>query len=262
LNYRHREIDIDPRLGSSKNAADLKSMKQVFNTSVGKIEVSVDHSTRTLSVYRFDDAHQVVAGAIESWDHVDLLDVFSRHVGLPWSEASRVVREVREHNHALESLAARVGRARRERDEGRPLETAGISLRFVAVLLDTIIVFVPMFVVVGLLTGGGYSEHAEGYSNVGIDVGGGAFLLLLGLGIGYYVACEALTGMTVGKGMVGIRVVGEEGERVTFGAAVLRNLARLVDAFFFYLVAFVFAMQSPLRQRLGDRLAHTVVVRN
>ena len=247
---------------SQRRAADLASMKQVFNTSVGKIEVSVDHSSRTLSVYRFDDRHQVVAGAIESWDHVDLLDVFSRHMGLPWSEAGRVVGEVREHNLALESLAGRLEWARRERNEARPLETAGISLRFVAVLLDTIIVLLPMFVVVGLLTGGGYSEHGPGYSNVGIDVGGGAFLLLLGLGIGYYVACEALTGMTVGKGMVGIRVVGEAGERVTFGAAFVRNLLRLVDAFFFYLVAFVFAVQSPRRQRLGDRLAHTVVVRN
>jgi uncharacterized RDD family membrane protein YckC len=237
-------------------------MKQVFNTSVGKLEVSVDHTSRTLSAYRFDDGNQVVAGAIESWDHVDLLDVFSRHMGLPWSEASRVVSEVREHNLALESLGARLEWARRERAETRPLEAAGISQRFVAVLLDTIIVFVPMFVVVGLLTGGGYSEHSPGYSSVGIDVGGGAFMLLLALGIGYYVACEALTGMTVGKGMVGIRVVGDTGERVTFGAAVLRNLLRLIDAFFFYLVAFVFALQSPLRQRLGDRLAHTVVVRN
>jgi uncharacterized RDD family membrane protein YckC len=237
-------------------------MKQVFNTSVGKIEVSVDHNSRTLSVYRFGDQGEVVAGAIESWDHVDLLDLFSRHLGLPWSEAGRVVSEVREHNLALESLGGRLERARRERNEARPLETAGIPLRFVAVLLDTIIVFVPLAIVVGLLTGGGYSEHGPGYSNVGIDVGGGAFLLLLALGIGYYVACEAFTGMTVGKGMVGIRVMGEDGEHVTFGAAVLRNLLRLVDAFFFYLVAFVFAVQSPLRQRLGDRVAHTVVVRN
>lgn len=237
-------------------------MKEVFNTSVGKIEVSVDHNSRTLSVYRFDDQGQVVAGAIESWDHVDLLDVFSRHMGLPWSEASRVVSEVREHNLALESLGGRLERARRDRNEGRPLETAGISLRFVAVLLDTVIVFVPMFLVVGLLSGGFYSEQGPGYSNVGIDVSGGAFLLLVALGVGYYVVCEAVTGRTVGKGMVGIRVVGDDGEPVTFGAAVLRNLLRLVDAFFFYLVAFVFAVQSPLRQRLGDRVAHTVVVRN
>ena len=237
-------------------------MKQVFNTSVGKIEVSVDRESRTISIYRFDERHQVVAGAIESWDHVDLLDVFHRHIGLPWSEAGHVASEVRERNLAVGSLAARLDWSKRQRSEATPLEPAGIALRFVAVLLDTIIVFLPLFLVVGLLTGGGYSEHGPGYANVGVDVGGGAFLLLLALGVAYYVVCEALTGMTVGKGMVGIRVVGEGGDHLTLGAAVVRNLVRLVDGFLFYLVAFVFALQSPRRQRLGDRVAHTVVVRN
>jgi uncharacterized RDD family membrane protein YckC len=237
-------------------------MKQVFNTSVGTIEVLVDPDSRTISIYRFDEQHEVVAGAIESWDYVDLLDVFHRHIGLPWSEASRVASEVREGNLAVGSLAARLDWSKQQRSEATPLEPAGIALRFVAVLLDTIIVFLPLFAVVGLLTGGGYSEHGPGYTNVGIDIGGGAFLLALAIGIGYYVASEALTGMTVGKGMVGIRVVGEEDGRITFGAAVVRNLVRLVDGFLFYLVAFVFALQSPRRQRLGDRVAHTVVVRN
>jgi uncharacterized RDD family membrane protein YckC len=71
----------------------------------------------------------------------------------------------------------------------------------------------------------------------------------------------AATGATLGKRMVGIRVVGEDGEHVTIGAAIVRNLLRLVDALFFYLVAFVFAVTSTRGQRLGDRAAHTVVVR-
>jgi uncharacterized RDD family membrane protein YckC len=61
--------------------------------------------------------------------------------------------------------------------------------------------------------------------------------------------------------MVGICVVGEDGERVTFGAAVVRNLLRLVDGLFFYLVGFIFALVSTRGQRLGDRAAHTIVVR-
>ena len=54
--------------------------------------------------------------------------------------------------------------------------------------------------------------------------------MLLALGLGYYIVCEAATGATLGKRMVGIRVVGEDGDHVTFGAAVVRNLVRLVDA--------------------------------
>ena len=48
---------------------------------------------------------------------------------------------------------------------------------------------------------------------------------------------------------------------VTFGAALVRNLLRLVDALFFYLVGAIFALASPRGQRLGDRAAHTLVVR-
>jgi uncharacterized RDD family membrane protein YckC len=116
-------------------------------------------------------------------------------------------------------------------------------------------------IVVGLLSGGGHTETGNGYANARIDVGGKATLILLLLALGYYVVCEAATGATLGKRMVGIRVVGEDGEHLTFGAAIVRNLLRLVDCLFFYLVGGIFALTSPRRQRLGDRAAHTLVVR-
>jgi uncharacterized RDD family membrane protein YckC len=236
-------------------------VKQVFNTSVGTIQVSVDGESRTISIYRFDDEHHAIAAALESWDHVDLLEVLSRQVGLPLTEANRVAREVREQHVSLGSPAKRLERCRRDRGEWSSLENAGIPLRFVAVLLDVVLVFFPFAIVVGLMTGGGYAERDAGYANAGVNVGAKAVWLLLALGVAYYVACEALTGMTLGKRMVGIRVVREDGEHVTFGAAVVRNLLRLVDAFVFYLVGFLFALTSPRGQRLGDRAAHTIVVR-
>ena len=111
------------------------------------------------------------------------------------------------------------------------------------------------------MTGGGYAERGNGYANAGLNVGGNAVWMLLALGIGYYIACEGTTGATLGKRMVGIRVVGEDGEHVTFGAAVVRNLLRVIDALFFYLIGFLFALASTRGQRLGDRAAHTIVIR-
>jgi len=236
-------------------------MKQVFNTSVGTIEVLVDQSSRTISIYRFDDRHRASAAAIESWDHVDLLDALNRQVGIPLTEANRIATMVRDQNISLGSLADRLDESRRARAGWSSLENAGIPLRFVAVLLDAIIVFLPLSLVVGLLSGGWYSEHGPGYANAGINVGGNAFWLLLALGVGYYVVCEAATGATLGKRMVGIRVVDEDGDRLTLGASIIRNLLRLVDALFFYLVGFLFAVTSNRGQRLGDRAAHTIVVR-
>jgi len=235
-------------------------MKQSFNTSVGTIEVLVDRQDRTVSIYRFDAQNRPVAAAIESWDHVDLLDVLNRQVGLPLTEANRLAQAVREQHMSLGSLAERLEQGKRERG-WNTLEKAGIPLRFVAVLLDALIVFFPLGLVVGLLAGGGYRDRVGGYTDAGVNVGGNAFWLLLALGLGYYVVCEAATGATLGKRLVGIRVVGEDGEHVTFSAAVVRNLLRVIDALFFYLIGFLFALASTRGQRLGDRAAHTVVVR-
>src|SRR4051795_4823970 len=191
-------------------------MRQVFNTSVGTVEVMVDRESRMVSIYRFDDQHRAVAAAMESWDHVDMLDVLNRQAGVPLTEANRIAAAVREQNMSLGSLADRLAPAKRERGWSS-LENAGIPLRFVAVVLDALIVLAPLFVVVGLMSGGGYRREFNGQTNVGIDLSGSAFLLLLALGLGYYIVCEAATGATLGKRMVGIRVVGEDGERVTFG---------------------------------------------
>ena len=85
--------------------------------------------------------------------------------------------------------------------------------------------------------------------------------MIIVLVLAYYVFAEALTGMTLGKRLVGIRVVDEAGEHVGFGPAVVRNLFRLIDGFLFYLVGALFAFSPPKCQRLGDRAAHTLVVR-
>src|SRR5689334_1648521 len=235
-------------------------MRQIFNTSVGTVEVIVDRESDTVSVYRFDAEHRPVAAAMESWRHVDLVDVLNRQAGVPLFEATRIAAQLRDEHITRASFTERMQDGRRERGWSS-LENAGIPLRFVAVVLDALIVLAPLFVVVGLMSGGGYRSEFAGQTNVGIDLSGSAFLLLLALGLGYYIVCEAATGATLGKRMVGIRVVGEDGEHVTFGAAVVRNLVRVVDALFFYLVGFVSALLSKRGQRLGDRAAHTIVVR-
>lgn len=235
-------------------------MRHVFNTSVGAIEVLVDRDGDTVSIYRFDAEHRPVAAAMESWRHVDLVDALNRQAGVPMFEANTIAAELRAQHITTASFGERVQEVRRERGWAS-LENAGIPLRFVAVLLDALLVFVPLFIVLGLMSGGGYRSDFNGETNFGVDLGGRELLLLIALGIAYYVVCESAAGATLGKRMVGIRVVGEDGQALTFGAAMVRNLLRLVDALFFYLVGFVFAILSTRGQRLGDRAAHTIVVR-
>lgn len=239
----------------------FRTVKQSFSTSVGAVEVLVDEHSGVVSVYRFDAEHRPLAAAIESLDHSDLADILTRQAGVPSAEAHHIAAEVRARHTKLGSLAHRLEQREWGRREAPDVEAAGIALRFVAVLLDAVIVLFPLGIVVGLLGGGGYAESGDGYANAGVNVGGSAFWALLALATGYYVVCEAASGATLGKRMVGIRVVGEDGEHVTFGAALVRNLLRLVDCLFFYLVGALFALTSSRGQRLGDRAAHTVVVR-
>lgn len=61
--------------------------------------------------------------------------------------------------------------------------------------------------------------------------------------------------------MLGLRVVKTDGSPLGWSQAVIRNLLRVIDGLFSYLVGAILIWDSPLRQRLGDRAAKTVVVR-
>jgi uncharacterized RDD family membrane protein YckC len=139
------------------------------------------------------------------------------------------------------------------------MEYAGVARRFVAVVIDGF-VFVAISMVTGLLGGGAYSTSTASSYNAGVQIGNGPMLVALVLFFAYYVICEGFFGRTLGKRLLGLRVVAEDGSPIYLGAAFLRNLLRIVDAFFFYLVAAVSVWASPKRQRLGDRAARTFVV--
>jgi uncharacterized RDD family membrane protein YckC len=70
---------------------------------------------------------------------------------------------------------------------------------------------------------------------------------------------EASSGATLGKALVGIRVV-RTGQRGAIAASAVRNMLRIVDGFGFYLVGAIVASCSSYRQRLGDHCAGTAVV--
>ena len=70
---------------------------------------------------------------------------------------------------------------------------------------------------------------------------------------------EATFGATLGKAMVGIRVV-QTTERNPLAALAIRNLLRVVDGLGFYLVGAVVAGCSRIHRRLGDICAGTVVI--
>ena len=81
----------------------------------------------------------------------------------------------------------------------------------------------------------------------------------------YFIVLEGTVGQTVGKMLLGIQVVREgTGQTPGMGAATIRTLLRIIDAFPFflpYLVGFIVVLVSGKNQRLGDMVANTLVVR-
>ena len=81
------------------------------------------------------------------------------------------------------------------------------------------------------------------------------------LWVTYYAVLEGLFGATLGKRAVRLRVTDVNGHRIGWQAAIVRNLARLLDVLpFGYLLGGILTVVTRQHQRLGDRLAGTLVV--
>lgn len=91
---------------------------------------------------------------------------------------------------------------------------------------------------------------------------GGIWLLLLFfMEWGYFIVAEGFfRGKTIGKHVLGLRVIHDRGHPLTFWGAVLRNLLRAVDVMPLYGPGFISMVLTQRLQRMGDLVAGTVVI--
>jgi uncharacterized RDD family membrane protein YckC len=142
--------------------------------------------------------------------------------------------------------------------EVRRLGAAAIDLLILLVLQTWIN---DVFGVTRLTGGPPLHQAGGGYLYVTtvttVDVSWLALLMVV-----FFSVQEALFGATWGKLVAGVCVVDVDGRRPTLGAVLVRNILRLVDYWpLFYVAGIIAALGSPSRQRLGDRVARTLVVR-
>jgi uncharacterized RDD family membrane protein YckC len=131
------------------------------------------------------------------------------------------------------------------------LQYVGVGMRFLALLIDGIILGIigAVLGVIFRLTLG-TSAGTTVASSIGSIIG-----------IVYFFWLEATQGATLGKRMLGLRIVKIDGSPIGWSESIIRNLLRIIDGLFVYLVGAILIWTSPQRQRLGDRVAKTVVVR-
>lgn len=121
---------------------------------------------------------------------------------------------------------------------------AGFWRRFVAALLDGIIVGVIAFIVAAIL--GAEANAANG--------------IRILLGLLYYPYLEGSTGQTMGKKALGIRVVDlAGGGSIGYGRAFIRYIGRFVSGLVL-LLGYLWMLWDKEKQTWHDKFANSVVV--
>jgi uncharacterized RDD family membrane protein YckC len=137
---------------------------------------------------------------------------------------------------------------------------ASLGDRALAIALDTLVPLAA-FVAAGLWLAPAFGGMtASGFQLEGIP----ALIVIacaLVTALVYQMGFEGLAGTSLGKVVTGIGVTTVEGQRIGLRAAMVRNLMRFIDGLAVYLVAAVPVLLTRRRQRLGDLMAGTVVVR-
>lgn len=73
---------------------------------------------------------------------------------------------------------------------------------------------------------------------------------------------EWKTGTTLGHWTVGLKIVSENGQTLTLGQSLKRRISDLIDiSWCFGLVAFIVVKSTEKKQRVGDIIAKTLVVK-
>ncbi|GBE57535.1 RDD family protein [bacterium BMS3Abin01] len=152
------------------------------------------------------------------------------------------------------------------------LQPRGVGIRFLALLIDSLIFAAALAVITAVQGPQDGSCHASSFIGMNYTLNGKeSFYGLCGypalaffaVFLAYFILMEWLWGATLGKLTVGVRVRTGTGGSIGLKESLIRNLLRIVDAVPYclpYLLGAILVWSSRRRQRLGDMAAGTVVV--
>jgi uncharacterized RDD family membrane protein YckC len=145
-----------------------------------------------------------------------------------------------------------------------PLQYKSVGIRFVAILIDTIIISIIGSIItlpLGAATTATVNQQTGAISIA--PVYWIVVIMELIIAFLYFTILEGRYGQTVGKIILKLKVLKADGSPINYKDAGIRAVLRIIDEVPFvvpYLLGAIFIWSSDTKQRLGDRVAHTVVV--
>lgn len=141
-------------------------------------------------------------------------------------------------------------------------EYAGLWRRFLALLVDFLLFCVCFFPVTRLAKGVWLMSPTDHNWVRGWFITDPlclAFLVIMAL---YFVLLEGWFGTTLGKWVLGLRVIGTDGRLPGLRKSLVRNALRVVDSLpTLNILGAILIQRSEERARFGDRVAGTRVIR-
>jgi uncharacterized RDD family membrane protein YckC len=132
---------------------------------------------------------------------------------------------------------------------------APLTRRIAAGGIDSLAVFL-----LWLTFTGGWNKSVISWTTGVRSVPPTTLAYLVGIAFVYYFVLEWIFASTIGKWLLRLRVVGKDGDPCSLGASLKRNLFRFLDWLpLLYIVAALCILASHDRQRLGDKVASTMV---
>jgi uncharacterized RDD family membrane protein YckC len=144
-------------------------------------------------------------------------------------------------------------------------ELAGLGSRYVSLFIDHLIQFFVLSLLFLALVISHPNFTAQSPAELMRSVFAGVMMVFIFMvSFGYFIFFETIwSGQTPGKKYAQIQVIKDNGEPIGFIDALLRNMFRMVDFFpFYYYLGAGFIWFHKDRKRIGDIVAHTIVVRH
>jgi len=149
-------------------------------------------------------------------------------------------------------------------NQALPLQYKSVGVRFVAILIDTVIISIIGAIAtlpLGTSTAATINQQTGAISIA--PVYWIAIIIELIITFLYFTILEGRYGQTVGKIVLKLKVLKADGSPINYKDAGIRTILRIIDDVPFivpYLLGAILIWSSDTKQRLGDRVAHTVVV--